>query len=123
MTRRTTRLNRIEQIRWEVGSSLPQAVIVNMSDAEVKYFKQYCRLIGTYCTATDRDVLYDDRCPPTGQTLRVTAQAALLRDVPFQSSVYTTQGLLKLDAKEVQQVARTPTLDSLVHAGLFKVID
>ncbi|KAL7722669.1 DNA replication complex GINS protein PSF1 [Entamoeba marina] len=120
----TERLKRVERIRWEIGSTLPNNIIINMMPDEVKYFKKYCKLIGNFSTETDVEIVADSSHPPYSSYVSVTARPTKSsRNLPHNPSIYTTSGLVKLNNEENQMVIRSPAVDAMIHLGVLQVVE
>ncbi|EKE39355.1 hypothetical protein ENUP19_0252G0087 [Entamoeba nuttalli] len=118
------RLKRIENIRWEIGTALPVNIRASMTNDEIQYFKQYCKIVGEYSVNSEVDVVSDTLYPPINNYINVRANVTKgMDDLPQNPSIYTTNGLLKLDNSEVQCVLRNSTVDSLIHLGVLSIVD
>ena len=118
------RIQRIEQIRMEIGSTIPNSVIINMTSDEVKYYKSYCKSISEFEVDQNIDILFDTDKPQVLETVNVIAnQTKSMGELSDNASIYTTNGLIKLNSKEVQCVVRTPTVDNLIHLGVLSVVN
>ena len=118
------RLRRIENIRWEIGPSLPSSLRMNMTEDEIKYFKEYSQMFGTFASNTQIDLSGDIQYPPQNMYVNVKANFMKgMENYPQNPGLFTAEGTVKLDNAEVQCVVRTPTIDNFVRIGVLSIVD
>ena len=118
------RLRRIERIRWEIGPNLPDAIKKQMTEDEIKYFKEYSQMLGTFACESQIDISGDIEYPPQNMYITVKANfTKSMENYPQNPSLYTTDGTVKLDNTEVQCVLRTPLIDNFVRIGVLSIVD
>ena len=118
------RLRRIERIRWEIGPNLPHTIKKLMTDDEIKYFKEYSQMLGNFASNSQIDLSGDVQFPPQNMYINVKANFTKgMEDYPQNPSLYTSDGMVKLDNAEVQCVLRTPIIDNFVRIGVLSIVD
>ncbi|KAH3756009.1 GINS complex subunit 1 [Pelomyxa schiedti] len=127
----TARLDKIRQMRWEVGSALPDQLRERMSPQELSFHMGYCRLLADYMASIGMDLTMDLSHPPVSNDdiyveIRGTPQASESNttstsaegDPSSAVEVVTETGTIVLDNR-MQFVKRCPTVDSLIKQGLI----
>ncbi|ELP84801.1 hypothetical protein EIN_283370 [Entamoeba invadens IP1] len=116
----TERLRRIEKIRWDIGTTIPLSVSVNMTSEEKSYFKKFSSIIGDFSEFIEVDVTTDTNHPPVESTVRVKATITDgMKKLPQAPGIYSMNGFFTLNHDQVQLVERTPTIDALIHIGVL----
>ncbi|VVC29162.1 Hypothetical protein CINCED_3A004451 [Cinara cedri] len=67
MTYIWTRLQRLKEMRWEIGAILPSDVRQNLSQSEIEWFNNYCKSLVSYMKTIGPDTglnLTQDTKPP-----------------------------------------------------------
>ncbi|XP_060839622.1 DNA replication complex GINS protein PSF1-like isoform X2 [Rhopalosiphum padi] len=62
-----TRLQRLKEMRWEIGAILPSDVRQNLSQSEIEWFNNYCKTLVSYMKTIGSDTglnLTQDTKPP-----------------------------------------------------------
>ncbi|XP_050538945.1 DNA replication complex GINS protein PSF1-like isoform X1 [Daktulosphaira vitifoliae] len=67
MTYIWTRLQRLKEMRWEIGAILPIDIRQNLSQSEIEWFNSYCKSLVLYMKSIGPDTglnLFQDMKPP-----------------------------------------------------------
>ncbi|XP_050538946.1 DNA replication complex GINS protein PSF1-like isoform X2 [Daktulosphaira vitifoliae] len=62
-----TRLQRLKEMRWEIGAILPIDIRQNLSQSEIEWFNSYCKSLVLYMKSIGPDTglnLFQDMKPP-----------------------------------------------------------
>eukprot|EP00041_Stephanoeca_diplocostata_P026370 m.709869 g.709869 ORF g.709869 m.709869 type:complete len:192 (-) comp22948_c0_seq2:2795-3370(-) len=107
------RVNRLQNLRWDVGAVLPPELKENLSMQESEFFQLYSRGLGAYMKAIDLD-LTTDLLPPKELYIEVRC----LVDV---GEIVTEEGTVNLE-KDSQHFLRRSDVETLVRQGVLEHI-
>lgn len=114
-------MNKIERMRWDVGSELPIQLQERMSSGEHTYFDEYCKIVDTYMNAISLKSegvslnLFNDVHPPKSTMILVSVVADT-----DQGILETSDGqLLHLTPGSMHFVGRGDVI-SLIRTGVLK---
>eukprot|EP00698_Gefionella_okellyi_P003129 TRINITY_DN12921_c0_g1_i1.p1 TRINITY_DN12921_c0_g1~~TRINITY_DN12921_c0_g1_i1.p1 ORF type:complete len:209 (-),score=39.94 TRINITY_DN12921_c0_g1_i1:83-709(-) len=106
------RLNRIRQLRWEVGRAVPKDVRQNMSSDEIKYLSDYSHTLTEYLDFVNMDLTVDS-LPP--KTLLISVR--VLKE--FEQPLMTSSGPVALKKNTVLYLKRGDA-EPLIKQGVLQ---
>ena len=105
------RMDKIEALRWEVGTVLPKELRSNLKSTELNYFKQYNNVLGNYMRDIDFD-LTSGVAPPKDLFVEVLV-------LENCGEIYTDHGPVRLDASTTHYL-RLNDVEHLIRQGKLK---
>lgn len=110
------RLERIREMRWQIGSILPPEIKMNLSLSEEQWFSNYCKSLASYMKTIGTDGglnLFQDLKPPKSLYIEVRS----LVDV---GKIELDDGEVVVLKKDAQYMMLKSQCESLIHQGILQ---
>eukprot|EP00042_Codosiga_hollandica_P032638 m.210774 g.210774 ORF g.210774 m.210774 type:complete len:146 (-) comp53963_c0_seq15:83-520(-) len=105
------RVERLESVRWDLGSVLPDSTLANISPQELQYFGGYSRLVGKYSSQIGLDLTAYMRPPK-----EIYVQVRCVEEV---GEIATESGMVSLQ-KNSQHNLLLSDVEHLIRQGLLE---
>jgi len=110
------RLMRLKELRWEVGSVLPNSVRINLSETEVQWIQSYNQLLAGYMRSIGGVNLLQYMRPPKALYIEVRC----LKDY---GEFETRDGTIVLLKKNTQHSLPRSDCEALIRQGVLQHVD
>ncbi|XP_065207796.1 DNA replication complex GINS protein PSF1-like [Planococcus citri] len=110
------RIDRIKEMRWQIGSILPPEIKFSLSPAEEQWFSNYCKSLASYMRSIGPDGglnLLQDLKPPKSLFIEVRS----LVDI---GEIELDDGEVIILKKDAQYMLLRSQCESLIHQGILQ---
>ena len=108
------RMNRVKELRWEIGTGLPESASANLSHSERNFFTKYSENLNEYMRAVDLNLTLDLE-PPRHHKIKV-------RCLEDRGELFTRDGFVDLRKNTVHLLWREEA-EPLIREGVLEQLD